>query len=73
MSRSLAARKKGPSRGQRDVLEPYLAARDLFLSPDDDRLPELLALALDDRLGDHVNPFFIGRRKSVLLFTPTAN
>src|SRR3712207_3598812 len=50
-----------PSRrsgGRRDVLEPYLSAG-YFLAvfgAGDGHLPELLAAALDYRLGDHIHP-----------------
>ena len=51
---SLTSEDEDPSEGQRDVLEPHLAAGDLLpvFSPGDDHLPELLALALDNRLAE---------------------
>src|SRR5215210_1523813 len=53
--------------GQRDVLEPQLAAGYLFAIPaaGDDHLPELLDLALHNRLGDHVYSTFLDRPQEV--------
>jgi glycine/D-amino acid oxidase-like deaminating enzyme len=45
---------------QRNVLEPHLAAGDLFavIAAGDHHLPELLDLALHDGLGDHFHATF---------------
>src|SRR5215210_6397033 len=53
--------------GQRDVLEPQLAAGYLFavLAAGDDHLPELLDLALHNGLGDHVYSTFLDRPQEI--------
>src|SRR5215204_7633590 len=55
------------SGGQRDVLEPQLATGDLLavLAAGDDHLPELLAPALHDRFGEHVDPSLLHRAQEI--------
>src|SRR5215207_3784893 len=57
--------------GHRNVLEPHLAAGDLLpvRASRYDHLPELLDLALDNRLGEDVGPSLLHRAQEVCVVT----